>query len=451
MFLKIKKLILVFLIAALIISLRPVVFAQNATSTPSSDTATSQEQADLQRQLQDIENQIAQYEQELKNVQGQKNTLQNKINQLKKQQATLNLQIKATNLRIRNLATQISDTQTAIDKNAASIQLLKSQIGQFLEQIYERDDYPFLYVLFAKGNLSDIFSELESYAQISQGLTGLSEEMKTTNEQLNQNEDVLSQQKDDAKNLLSIQNLQKQGLFDSVGQQNNLLEETKGKESNYQAVLSDKQKQAQAIRDRLYQLLEVTNQITFGQAVELAQWAGGHTGVRAAFLLAILTQESNLGKNVGTCNRPGDPPSKSWKVVMNPTRDQPLFLQITQELELDTDTTPVSCPMHDSRGRQIGWGGAMGPAQFIPSTWMGYKDQVSAISGKTANPWDIRDAFLAAALKLAAQGATSQDGEWAAAMRYFSGSTNSRYRFYGDNVVALAAQYQSDIDQLNNS
>jgi hypothetical protein len=41
------------------------------------------------------------------------------------------------------------------------------------------------------------------------------------------------------------------------------------------------------------------------------------------------------------------------------------------------------------------------------------------------------------------------NGEWAAAMRYFSGSTNLQFRFYGDNVVILAEKYQADIDQLN--
>ena len=90
----------------------------------------------------------------------------------------------------------------------------------------------------------------------------------------------------------------------------------------------------------------------------------------------------------------------------------------------------------------------MGPAQFIPSTWLGYKNRVSAITGKTADPWDIRDAFLAAAIKLAADGGTSEGGEWAAAMRYFSGTTNTAYRFYGDNVVAQTAKYESDINQL---
>ncbi len=423
--------------------------AQNATSTPATDATSLQEQADLQRQLQEIEAQIAQYQNELKSIQGEKNTLQNKLKQLQKQQTTLNLQIRATNLQITSLAGQITKTQNAIDQNIIKSDRLKAQIAKLVQLIYERDSEPLLFFLFASDDMSDIFTEIENYAQVSQNLSSLLDQTKATNEQLNLQQETLSDQRDDAKNLLSIQSLQKQGLSDSVNQQNGLLTQTKGKESNYQSVISDTQKQARVIRERLYQLLGVTNEITFGEAVKIAQWASAQSGVRPAFLLAVLTQESNIGKNVGTCNRPGDPPSKSWKVVMNPTRDQPYFLQITQELGMDTDITPISCPMRDSRGRQIGWGGAMGPAQFIPSTWMGYRDKVSALTGKTADPWDIRDAFLAAALKLAAGGATTQSNEWTAAMRYFSGSTSTKYRFYGDSVVAQAAKYQSDIDELN--
>ena len=114
---------------------------------------------------------------------------------------------------------------------------------------------------------------------------------------------------------------------------------------------------------------------------------------------------------------------------------------------------PVSLPGVPSQigdGSQLGWGGAMGPAQFIPSTWMGYKDKVAALTGKNPpNPWDIRDAFAAAAIKLTSGGADgSYQGNWNAAMRYFSGSTNVKYRFYGDNVMATAAKYQNDIADL---
>ena len=434
-----------FFLGVFLFSTQSFVFAE--TSIPSMQQVQD-EKNQLQQQLQDIESQINQYEKDLKTIKGQKNTLQNKVAQLKKQQATLNLRMKSTALQITDMTRQISNTQALIDRNAARIVTLQTQIADDIRWMYQNDHHSLFFLLLSKRTLFDFLAEMQNYKLISTGLNAVLKETHKANEELKKQKTVLSDQQDIIENLLSVQHLQQQQLTGSVGEQNTLLKETQGKEKNYQVALSDTQKQAAKIRTRLYQLLDVGKQITFGQAVEIAKWVSKQTGVRASFVLAILTQESNLGKNVGTCNRPGDPASKGWKVIMKPTRDQEPFLAITKELGLDPDTTAVSCPMRDKKGNQIGWGGAMGPAQFIPSTWMGYKDKVTAITGKSANPWDIKDAFLASAIKLAAGGATTQDGEWAAAMRYFSGSTNVRFRFYGDNVVATANAYQKDMDAL---
>jgi len=431
------------LIFSILISLAPV--------KPNALAITADEQAQLQQQLKEIESQIAQYQKDLNGIKGEKNTLQNKISQLQKQQASLNLQIQAASIQISELGSRISKTQDAISDNKSKSEELKEKIGQSIQLMREQDDAPLpplLLVLLTKNNLSEAASAFEGYAQISNGLKEMLNNAKDINNQLNQQQQNLSGQQNDTKNFLSIQSLQRQSLYESTSQQASLLQQTKGEENNYQTILSDARKKAQELRNRLYQLTDVPNQINFGQAVEIAQWASGQTGVRAAFLLAILTQESSLGKNIGTCNRPGDPPNKSWKVVMNPTRDQPIFSQITEALGRDPDTTPISCPMY-SGGKQIGWGGAMGPAQFIPSTWASYQNKISAITGKPADPWNIKDAFLAAAIKLGADGASSPAGEWAAAMKYFCGSTNTKYRFYGDNVVAQANKYQDDIDAMN--
>ena len=413
-----------------------------------SDSAAAQ--AQLQQQLQQIEDQIQGLQQQLAQTQAQKNTLANKIKQLKKQQAVLGLQIQATNLQVSQLGDQITGTQDSIAQNDAKVLDLQNQIAAVLRAINQNDSYPFLFTLVSQQKLSDVFGAYEDYAQVSRGLDSLINQLNSANDQLSVQKQNLSDQQQAAQNLLSIKILQQGQLAGSVNDQNTLLTQTKGREADYQATLQGTQAQAAAIRSRLYQLLGVSSQITFGQAVTIAQWAKSATGIDPAFLLAILTQESNLGKNVGTCNRPGDPPSKSYTVVMNPARDIPPFLQITQSLGMDSDITPVSCPMHDSKGNQVGWGGAMGPAQFIPSTWMGYKDKVAALTGnKPANPWDIRDAFAAAAIKLTSNGADdTYQGEWNAAMRYFSGSTNVKYRFYGDNVMQTTAKYQSDISAL---
>jgi membrane-bound lytic murein transglycosylase B len=94
----------------------------------------------------------------------------------------------------------------------------------------------------------------------------------------------------------------------------------------------------------------------------------------------------------------------------------------------------------------------MGPAQFIPSTWIKYKERVKQITG-SADPWNIKDAFVAAALYLADFGATKRtyDAEWKAAMIYFSGTTNRAYSFYGNSVMAIASRYEEDIKILEQS
>jgi peptidoglycan hydrolase CwlO-like protein len=427
-----------------------MLFTVPAQFTLAEPAPTSTSQDELQRQLQAIEQEIAQYEKELSGVQSQKSTLNSKIKQLELQKNKVQAQIHQTSLNIQNINQQINATQDQIDATTAHINELRAKIANLLPDIYDQDQQSTVEILLNNDGLIGFYNELDSYEQINKNLNTLLDQLDTESKQLQAQQDQLSDQEDQQKSFLSIQSLQSAQLASNIGDQNSLLEQTKGVEANYQATLKDKKAQAAKIQNRLYELFGVGpgQQVTFGQAVEIAKYASNQTGVRAAFLLAILTQESSLGKNVGTCNRAGDPPSKSYRVVMKPDRDIKPFLQITSDLGLDPETTPVSCPMM-TKGKQVGWGGAMGPAQFIPSTWMGYKDKIAAITGKPANPWDIRDAFLATAIKTKADGAGTVAGEWAAAMKYFSGGTNVRFRFYGDNVVATANRYQADIDELN--
>ncbi|MDO8524768.1 MAG: hypothetical protein Q7R99_04055 [bacterium] len=64
----------------------------------------------------------------------------------------------------------------------------------------------------------------------------------------------------------------------------------------------------------------------------------------------------------------------------------------------DLNKVPVSCPAP----RVSMAGGAIGPAQFIPTTWLKYGPQVETIKGGTykANPWSQYDAYFAEALFL---------------------------------------------------
>ncbi len=410
--------------------------------------ADTNPQEQLELELKQVEDQIAAFEKELSTTKTQKQKLSKKINELKLQQSTLKAQIKAMNLKITRLTGQITVTEHSIQEKTNRLNTLTKEIQNVLRLLNRADQSEFL-TLLSSESLADAFVDLQNYEQLSIGLKKLIDTTKKTKKELETQKEAYATAKEEAGHLLSIKTIQQKELVERTQEQATLLEETKGKEQTYQSLLADQKQRAKEIKNRLYELIGGGKQITFGEAVTIADWVAKQTGVRTSFLLAILTQESNLGKNVGTCNRRGDPPEKSWKVVMKPERDQVPFAAITSDLGLDPDITPVSCPMKDKKGNQLGWGGAMGPAQFIPSTWMGYKNKVTALTGKTfANPFDIRDAFVAAAIKLKADGAGTVSGEWAAAMRYFSGGTNTKYRFYGDNVVATAERYEKDIVDL---
>ncbi|MBC7074312.1 hypothetical protein H5T58_02955, partial [Candidatus Parcubacteria bacterium] len=143
------------------------------------------------------------------------------------------------------------------------------------------------------------------------------------------------------------------------------------------------------------------------------------------------------GEQVGKVMAPGPHYSKR--------NDVSVFLEITKQLGRDPFSTPVSCPM------SFGWGGAMGPAQFIPTTWVKYKPRLESILGRTPDPWRINDAFLAAGLFLADMGASSQkrEDERKAALIYFSGSAqNTQFSWYSNNVLDIASQYERDIQIL---
>jgi hypothetical protein len=81
------------------------------------------------------------------------------------------------------------------------------------------------------------------------------------------------------------------------------------------------------------------------------------------------------------------------------------------------------------------WDRAMGPLQFIPSTWTRYA--IDADGNSTADPHDIDDAALAAANYLCAGGRdlATAEGWWAAILAY------NNVQVYAQNVYAAANDY----------
>ncbi len=413
-----------------------------------------EERSQLERELQELELQIQQYEQDITKTQQEKKTLQNQIAIVKKQITKLDLQISQSNKVIGDLKVQIVDTTLSIDKTSRDIEEKKQQLGEILQRIYEEDQKTVLEILLTGSNLSEFFENLVALDSLNAKNRDLLLDVQNLNVYLQDQKVSLETDKQEEENFVKIQILQRQQSQAAKAEQEVLLQQTQGKEAEYQRQLADTQRRAQEIQSRIFEIVGVPKAPTFGEALAIAQDVSARTGVRAALVLAVLTQESNLGKNVGQCYLTDAASGAGLSIrtgaamrnVMKPSRDVQPFLRITAGLGRDPFKTPVSCPIPSVGG----YGGAMGPAQFIPSTWVLYEQKLRDILGRSGDPWNIKDAFMAAAVLLADSGAAKQTytAEWRAAMIYFSGSTNTRYRFYGDSVMAIAKGYEEDIKAL---
>lgn len=420
-------------------------------------TETSQErETRLRAELVQIEKEQKETEKILNDAQNQSASLKRDILILNTKIKAAQLNIKAKNLLIETLGKDITTKTKTIENLSGKIQRGQETLAQIMRKTNEIDTITFPEIILAQQNLTSLFSDLDTFELVQVSLKKTFEEIRSAKNQTEGEKDKLDKRKgqeEDAR--YTIQKEQK-SIESNQKESSRLLSVSKNNEKTYSQVLAEKQKKAAQIRAALFALRD-TAAIPFGDALKYANDASKITGVRPAFLLAILTQESALGANVGTCYltntstgegisaRSGNP----IKSVMKPTRDVGPFIDITASLGLDYKKTLVSCP------QSVGWGGAMGPAQFIPSTWMLFKDKIGkALGTSLPNPWNPQDAFFASAIYLSELGAIggSYTGEQNAACRYYSGrpcSTSSLIKSYGTSVLSKADNIQRNmIDPL---
>lgn len=409
---------------------------------------TAEKEVRLQAQLQQVEAEIAGQKSLLQSKQKETASIKRDVDILTYKINTAQLNIKAKKIEIERLGGDIKQKVKTIGVLDDKLETKKRSLAELLRQTRELDDNTFSEFILAKESITNFFVDLERFRfveQSTQTTLGDVRETKTDTEnkkvQLEGRRDAeLDAQKAIEAEKANIERLNKEKTV--------LLNTSKAKENSYKAVIAEKEKERAAIRGALFSLRGATN-ITFGQALEYAQSVSAKIGIRPSFLLAIITQESNLGQNIGTCNRPQDPPTKNYKAVMKPERDIAPFEKICKALGIDPVGQPVSCPY------QGGYGGAMGPAQFIPSTWMGMASAVTAVTGNNPpNPWNPLDAFTASGLYLRDLGASAKtySAERKAALRYYSGGNwyLAKNAFYGDQVMAIAAKYDKQIAILQN-
>ena len=418
-------------------------------------TLTPQERAALERQYDELQKEIAEQERIIKDTQAKKNTLQGDVTTLNAQIKAAQAQINAKNIVIKQLASQIVKKNAVIGELSDRIKRGKESLAAMLRQTQMIDDSSIFSVALGAESVSEFFKDLDAFVSIQTDLRDLFADIREVKAQTESEKADLAMKQNQTADARYEVEIQKKQITDNKIQKQQLLAITANQEAAYKKVLAERQAKAAAIRAALFPLRDA-GAITFGNALSYAKEAQAKTGVRPALILAVLTQESNLGANVGQCYLTdtttgagvGKNTGAPFSRVMSPTRDVPPFLALSNQLGFDPRRQVVSCPIRSAGG----WGGAMGPAQFIASTWALYAPRVASARGvAVANPWDPQDAITAMSIYLGGLGAGAggYTAERTAAAKYYAGGAwATAGRGYANSVMALAESLQSNIDFL---
>ena len=452
--------------ASLILTLSffAVPLRQLGAQSACTDQIAGKSRAQLEQDLEACNQEITQWTETLNKTRKDSASFTTDIAALTAKIKAAQANIKGKNIAIANLAKDIAKKQSEISVLDSRINKGKEAIADILRKTNDINSYSLVEAIFSEKNLSEFFVDINTYASTEQALAILFNELREVKALTESEKTALNKKKEAEAAAKAAMEISKKAVEIDQAEKKTLLAVSQNKEKTYAQVLADRQAKAAQIRAVLFPLRDA-GAIPFGLALQYAEAASAKTGVRPAFVLAILQQESNLGANVGSCvivnlttgETKGVNTGRIFSNGIHPTRDLPLLHNLLNKLGRNPLDTRVSCPIDGVPG----YGGAMGPAQFIPSTWVIIESKIASALGKTTpDPWNPADAIMASAILLADLGANTGDytNERTAACKYYSGKTcyTAKGRAnvglsYGTKVMERATTIQlTMIDPLQN-
>ncbi len=405
-------------------------------------------------ELAQTEADIAKWQDILNNTKANTKSLQNEAALLNAKIKEAQANIKKKNIAIAQLGVDIQNRVKKIGALEEKINRGHESLAQLIRQTNQIDQTSLPEVVLGNENISEFFSDIDTFQIINRSLKDLFSQIRETKNLTEKEKEALDKKKDQELDTKASIEAQKKQVEVNEKEKQYLISVNKTQEKTYSQVIADRQAKANEIRSKLFKLAGGGAAIPFETALAYAQSAASRTGtsIEPAFVLAVLTQESNLGANVGKCyvtdinagtgtNTTG---TKTFSNLMKAPRDTVPFMDILNRLGYSMEKTVVSCPI----AGVAGYGGAMGPAQFIPSTWKIFEDRLKSALGRDSNPWNAEDAFTASAMYLSDLGGASgtYSGEIRAACKYYGSGGSSCS--YGKSVMKLRDSIEADIEYL---
>jgi peptidoglycan hydrolase CwlO-like protein len=362
-----KKYIISLFVLISIILFNSFSFAEELTCSDYKGKVLTQDQYDKVLEIcnAEIEREKRLLQKKVGETKGVNNEIINLDRKIKISQNYINQKI----LKLKRLKRSIGENKADINNLDLDIKKLKNSLKKLIYKKYQYQNYSTVETLFSKKTLSEFFQTMEMIEFLEKKIAVEVKEFKEKKKELEflvgelEERDALEKQlieekKEEAKKIEKNKRYKKELL--SI-----LKKEVGVRKSN----IADREKIRQEILRRKFTVASGAK-VTFGEAYNIIAPYEKTLGMDPAFVLAILFQESGhrgkIGGNIGQCtynqkNKYGN--AKGGYTVMRNSQKSN-FVKIMKGLGKNPSSQRVSCPIP----RDGGYGGAMGPAQFMPNT-----------------------------------------------------------------------------------
>jgi murein DD-endopeptidase MepM/ murein hydrolase activator NlpD len=196
----------------------------------------------LSSKIQALDKEIADYNKKISSTQGEAKTLKAALASLELRRVSLSKEIDRTRLQIEQAQTSIATTQEKIGVTESKLDKDKRALAETLRMLVYQDTTipPYVRTLSKGSHLSDVINELKRSADVSHSVSGMVNDLAIAKADLSTQKIVFETNKQKLESLNSMLSGQKQIAEQTAKDKNNLLVQTKNKESEYQKLLADK-------------------------------------------------------------------------------------------------------------------------------------------------------------------------------------------------------------------
>ncbi len=356
---------------------------------------------------------------------------QKKADDLQKNLSQITGSLVVTKQVIAKTASLLADTKSTITNKEAEIAALEAEIvlqkrllEELMRSLYENGNTPLSEILLQEDDVRHAMADGGHLLTVQDRIYAIANDLAQARVNAASEKSVLEDAKNEHEKLLLLKSQQERSLALAK-------DETQSDLQDQQTTIRQLKEKLNTLKDEYSQILGKS--VNTDDIVKAAASAAKATKMNKSFLLAVLVQESNKGKNVGGCN---------YKSSRMTSLQLTAFKSITKELGYNYQKQPVSCPSNAYKGT----GGAMGVPQFMPATWQGYKSRIAALTGHNPpDPWSLVDGVTAMASKLSNDGAKEKT-RFAEAKSYcvYLAGSNWGYYCYGS-----ASKYRSSYEGMN--